>query len=643
MRTVNTKTTLRNYLLSLSILILSFANGAWAQSWQSALVQVNADGSLSYAVDSLGNRIPDFSYAGYRNSNEPIPDISVVTTLQPIVGDNTSHIQSAIAALSAMPVDSNGFRGAVLLEAGEYEIQGTVRVNVDGVVLRGVGDGSDPANNTILRAVGNVPDQRDVLVAGGGGQTLWADSIAGSRQYITTDTVRVSERSFEVADASGFTVGDNIILYHPCTESWLESIDYGGTFSDDPNATAADIPWEVDSQPIVYNRYIEAIDGNRITLDVPVYSTLIRSLSPSYIYIYRKLFVRKNIGVEDLRIDIETAGGEDEAHAWSGIYVVGVEDAWVRNCTILHFGLSGVYTNTATRITVQNCRALDPVSLIEGGRRYNFNAYNASQQVLFEGCHASNGRHHYMSNGTSWTSGIVFLDCTSEGAYAASEGHRRWSQALLYDNFRELDGPRSGFNRRRIGLYNRGYFGTSHGWSAIHSVAWNCDVNGAEIHVQKPPGGQNYAIGCQGTVTGDRPPCSFSVPAGHIEGSNLSDLNPGSLFKAQLLARNGQLVGIDDLAEYDESVINSAQLSQNYPNPFNPQTQIRIRLNKKAAVSLSIYDLRGALVEELLKSRLSSGEHTIIWQPEDVVSGIYFYSLRVNNRAPITKKMVYLR
>ena len=67
-------------------------------------------------------------------------------------------------------------------------------------------------------------------------------------------------------------------------------------------------------------------------------------------------------------------------------------------------------------------------------------------------------------NGYSYTSGCVFVDCTSSGAYAGSEGHRRWSTGLLFDNLIELDGPRPGVNPRLLGLYNRGYYGTSHGW-----------------------------------------------------------------------------------------------------------------------------------------------------------------------------------
>ncbi|MEL6822566.1 MAG: T9SS type A sorting domain-containing protein, partial [Calditrichota bacterium] len=239
------------------------------------------------------------------------------------------------------------------------------------------------------------------------------------------------------------------------------------------------------------------------------------------------------------------------------------------------------------------------------------------------------------------TSGIVFLDCTSSGAYAASEGHRRWSQGLLYDNHIELDGPRSGVNPRLIGLYNRGYFGTSHGWSAVHSVAWNCDVKNGEIHVQQPPTGQNYAIGCFGTVTGQRPPCSFDVPEGYIEGSNTPGLNPRSLFLAQLEDR-GIIVGVEPKGQ-GSVLINEFTLSQNYPNPFNPSTSIQVYLSRPVSAGIRIYNSVGQLVEEITPRLLQTGPHDFQWEASRFASGIYYYSLVIEGQAVQHKKALLLK
>ncbi len=626
-------------LLSLIVLL----NAPLCPAWESQIVQVHT-GKLVYRADEEGNRIPDFSHAGYKGGGVPLPEIPVVKTISPIAGDNTAHIQNALFEVGLLPQDEAGFRGALLLSAGKYEIRGTIKLGFDGVVLRGAGDGEDPATSTILWATGNSPNQRTVLIAGGGGTTRWRDEVANTRRDITSDTVLVGSRRFDLSDASPFAVGDNIIIYHPCTEDWLAAIDYGGTWSQDPGAEpGVDLPWAIGSQNIVYNRRITGVAGSTITIDAPLFDHLIRKQSQSYIYKYARTGLRSRIGIENLRIDIETKGGVDEAHAWTAIDLFQIEDAWVRECTLLHFGHSGVRTNTATRITIENCRALDPVSTIEGERRYNFNVYNASQLVLFKNCHATNGRHHYVSNGASWTSGCVFLDCTSSGAWTSSEGHRQWSTGLLWDNVVDLDGPRPGYNPRLLGLYNRGHYGTSHGWGVAHSVAWNCDVAAGDLIVQKPPTAQNYAIGCQGkNITGKKPPAPFAEPEGYIEGSSTPGLEPRSLYEAQLAERlaatpvalEGWLSGAKQPA--------SCALAQNYPNPFNGETRLEFALDRPGHITLTIHSVRGEQIAALAAGQFPAGVHSVTWLAGSLPSGLYFARLTHEDKT-ITKRMLLIK
>lgn len=492
--------------------------------WQSELVRYDAKYRLVYTADAEGNRIPDFSHAGYKYGDSPIPHVRTVKTVQPIEGDNTAHLQAAIDEVGKRTPDRTGFRGALLLAPGLYPVAGTLRVNQSGVVLRGSGDGADPQRHSIIQATGNTPVSRDVIVLGGGASTGWKGQVPGTRTDITSDWVQVGSRSFEVADASALKRGDNIILIHPCTEAWLAAVDHGGT--------ATDAGWTADSQPITYNRYIQSIRGNTVTVDVPLFEHLRRDRSQSYLYVWDRAGLVTGVGVESLRIDIQFAGDPDvdEAHAWVGVKVRQVEDAWVRDSTFLHFAKAGVETTEATRVTVRNCRALDPASVVTGGLRYNFNCESFSQQVLFADCHATKARHAFISNGASSASGIVFLRGTSEGALASSEGHRRWSQGLLWDNHRDI-APEVDLT---LGIYNRGDYGTGHGWATSHSVGWNCDTGTAKLVVQKPPTAQNYAIGCRGVITGDGP---FAQPAGFIEGANRSGLFPPSLYQAQYLDR----------------------------------------------------------------------------------------------------------
>ena len=93
-------------------------------------------GKLVYTPDTQGNRIPDFSYCGYKASEQPIPDVAVKVVVPVTKGDATLRIQSALDYVSSLPADANGFRGAVLLQKGTYEVSGQLRITASGVVLR---------------------------------------------------------------------------------------------------------------------------------------------------------------------------------------------------------------------------------------------------------------------------------------------------------------------------------------------------------------------------------------------------------------------------------------------------------------------------------------------------------------------------
>src|ERR1051326_5393317 len=88
-----------------------------------ALVAMGADESkryvysttngLVYEKDERGNRIPDFSYAGYRGGGVALPDVSARVIVSPVAGDNGPRIQAAIDYVSGLPLGEDGFRGAV--------------------------------------------------------------------------------------------------------------------------------------------------------------------------------------------------------------------------------------------------------------------------------------------------------------------------------------------------------------------------------------------------------------------------------------------------------------------------------------------------------------------------------------------------
>ena len=114
-------------------------------------VYPGSDGKLVYVPDEQGNTILDSSHAGYGGGGVAIPTVPVKETIWPVAGDNTDNVQAAIDKVSALPLDKNGFRGAVLLRAGYYKMATSVTIKASGVVLRGEGSGD---TGTILIGMG---------------------------------------------------------------------------------------------------------------------------------------------------------------------------------------------------------------------------------------------------------------------------------------------------------------------------------------------------------------------------------------------------------------------------------------------------------------------------------------------------------
>ena len=88
-------------------------------------------------------------------------------------------------------------------------------------------------------------------------------------------------------------------------------------------------------------------------------------------------------------------------------------------------------------------------------------------------------------------------------------------------------------------------------------------------------------------------------------------------------------------------------LEQNTPNPFNPSTLIPFSLADATPATLSVYDIRGALVVTLVDRIMSAGEHTVTWNGRDAAgnqagTGVYFCVLRAG-KTTLTRKMVMLK
>ena len=91
----------------------------------------------------------------------------------------------------------------------------------------------------------------------------------------------------------------------------------------------------------------------------------------------------------------------------------------------------------------------------------------------------------------------------------------------------------------------------------------------------------------------------------------------------------------------------SFRLHQNHPNPFNPVTTLRYDLPEDAVVNITIYDMMGRIVSNLVSSQQRAGYKSIQWNAtnnigQPVSAGLYLYTIEAGEFRQ-TKKMVLLK
>ena len=488
---------------------------------------------LVYTPDSLGNRIPDFSYCGYKASSVAIPFVPVQVVVPIVVGDATQKIQAAINQVANLPVDANGFRGAVLLQKGIYQVMGQLKIEASGIVIRGFGAGS---NGT--KIIGAGTDRQTLIRIAGKNDRTAAPEIKITNAYVPVNAVDCN-----VENAASLKVGSTVIIRRPSTANWIATL---GTEHFGGGITA--LGWKPGEQDLYFDRTITAIENNHITFDVPVTTALDQNFGGGYISSYDWKSRIHNVGIENIALSssYDASNVKDEAHRWMAITIESAEDVWVRQINFSHFAGSAVSVlETAKRVTVEDCISTAPISEIGGQRRYTF--FTTGQQTLFQRCYAEEGYHDF-ATGFCAPGPNAFVQCSSVQPYQYSGGIDSWSSGILFDVV-YVDGQALRFG-------NRGQDAQGAGWTAANSMFWNCSAS--RIDCYKPPTAQNYSFGSWAEFSGD----------GFWTASN-DAMNPRSFYYTQLKERlqknvdaQAQILPVASEASSSPSVEVAAQLTR---------------------------------------------------------------------------------
>jgi hypothetical protein len=461
-----------------------------AESW----LRLDERGCLGYGYDDNGNRVPDFSFAGYRGGGVPLPLVPRPRDLALLVpgttGDDTRAIQAAIDQVAARPADQDGVRGAVELAAGTFTLAGTVRILGSGVVLRGQGDSGPHA--TVLRAVG---PGRPLLIIG----PATGRSVANSHR-VTDHYVPVGARNLELDDVGDLQVGDDILVRRPSTQRWLTTVSM--------TSRAAGLAFE---------RRITDIQGQRITLDVPLTNALEKDFSEATVARYRFAARVAEVGIERLAA---VAAFDPESDLGDGIFIEvdAAMNAWVRQVRSDGFeGGAASLEQFSKWVTVEDVTSVGPMPPPPSAWSRGF--LLGGQQNLLLRSRVIGARRALDTWARSAGPNVVH-DLTVIGD-ASLVKPSRWTNGLLLDGVRITDG--SGEPSGAIVMENQRN-GRDTGWSAANSVLWNCRA--ARFAVESPPTAQNWVMGGQ---------------AEHQGGTALYDpvAHPDSLYRAQLAERLG--------------------------------------------------------------------------------------------------------
>jgi hypothetical protein len=515
-------------LLAASALLSS--TGCPTSKW----VYYNSSGELTYkALDAQGDKIMDFSTAGYAQGVTAIPTASVQATVAPSGGDDTAAIQAAITTVSALPADSTtGLRGAVLLGPGSYTVSSTLNITASGVVLRGSGSSTASDNNTVITMTPAATPYPLVVL----GSSTNAPSFLGSPTVISDTYVPAGTLTIDVASTAGLSVGTTVMITRPVTSAWVSFM--GMTASDLGSTCGGETcNWiDVGNHGLITDRTITAINGNQITLDAPMSDSINSAycgVDGATVQAYTFNGRISQVGVENLRVIAPVPATDlvPPTPSYQIAVTYSVLDAWVRNITAQDTLQSIDIDKYSKQVTVSDVALTHTVTQTSSAKFEEFFISRATQ-VLIDRVSDIADNTFFFATSSETQGPNVLRNATFEGD-TSIEPHQRWATGLLLENttIRAIPGSKQG----NINLWDRGDYGTGQGWAIGWGVVWNSTAN--EFIIQQPPGSENWCIGCVGKQEMIAAPGGSTIlPQGAIDSPG-TYVFPWSLYEAQLAQR----------------------------------------------------------------------------------------------------------
>jgi hypothetical protein len=594
------------WLIVAAVIFPLLTRPGWGQPRQGTWINLADDGRLLYHRDERGNRIPDFSDCGYLAGQSGIPLVPARVVVQPGEGDDRARIQAAIDQVSAMAPDANGFRGAVLLAGGEYQVSATLNITTSGVVLRGAGESATQGTRLVATDTSGSAENKTVLI-----RIQGTGIAAGNGPYytITTPSVPAGTGSFDIDGISAFAVGDEILVHRPSTEAWIQALGMDQLLN---NGIDVDHRWAPGSRDFYWQRTIRRIEGNRIFLDAPIPTAIDATYGGGKVRKYSHPGQIEKCGVEDIRGISTFASPDDESHTWTFIEIGAARNCWVRRVSSQHFAYACVSLAKGAKWTsVLNCTSLAPVSLVTGGRRYAF-VMDDAEFCLVRDCLTENDRHQF-ATGSNTSGPNAFVGGVSSNALSDAGPHHRWASGILWDRVTVLGDD--------LNIRNRGNLGSGHGWSGANSVIWNSKAEA--LDVENPPTARNWLVGSEGVITTTN---SDAVPPNPDFGTY--DSNGSPVFPSSLWGNQHQDASAKTNLQMREYVVGDFDRFVGATNSGDP---VAVNTNWAAAVTAAASSAGAALgnFDDARTNRWIPWTHSFSVDPGDtIVSATLSFAVR---------------
>lgn len=321
---------------------------------------------------SPASRLPDFSFAGYRSGEVPIPTSAVRANVKDFgavgdgVADDTDAIIKAIANVKS---------GAILIPAGRYKITRVIQIKKSNIVLRGAGQGLTtlvfPKSLQDIYCRPGYGVASDWTYSGG---LIWAGNwVTTSRKADVVADADRGSRVLALSSTAGLKAGQTIRL--SMTDAADKSLNHH-IYADQMNGT----------QPSIrFHSRIVGIEGNKITLERPLRLHVRTKWKPRILAVSGQV---SEVGLEGFTMEFPDAPypGHFKEVGFNGIFLFGSWNSWVRNVTI-HNCESGVLLEKSAFCTV------DTVTFTASPGHKNFPWKKAKPDWFYTGHHGIQSRN----------------------------------------------------------------------------------------------------------------------------------------------------------------------------------------------------------------------------------------------------------